>query len=48
MTIYDQLNPAYARYYRKEEIVKLMEIGGFKDISLYYRHGYSWTAVETK
>ncbi len=47
-TIYDQLNPAYARYYRKEEVVKLMVCGEFKDISLHYRHGYSWTAVGTK
>lgn len=48
LTIYDQLNPAYARYYRKEEAVKLLESGGFKDVSLHYRHGYSWTAVGTK
>lgn len=45
LVIYDQLKPAYARYYRREELVELFEQAGFEDIALHHRHGYSWTIV---
>ena len=48
LTIYDQLNPAYAKYYRKEEVRSLLEAAGFVDLALHHRHGYSWTAMGTK
>src|SRR5262249_25407525 len=43
--IFDQLNPAYAKYYRKEEAQLLFERAGFVDIDVHHRHGYSWTVV---
>jgi SAM-dependent methyltransferase len=48
ITIYDQLNPSYAKYYRKQEIYNLLKSTGFKDIQLYHRHGYSWTVTASK
>ena len=48
LVIYDQLNPAYARYYTREEARTLLEEAGFVDVQLYHRHGYSWTAVGTR
>lgn len=43
LVIYDQLNPAYAKYYRRAEAVALLERGGFKDVEVFHRHGYSWS-----
>jgi SAM-dependent methyltransferase len=43
--IFDQLNPAYAKYYRRDEARALFEAAGFVDIRLHHRHGYSWTVV---
>lgn len=43
LTIYDQLNPAYAKYYTRTEAGALLAEGGFVDVRLYHRHGYSWT-----
>lgn len=48
LTLFDQLNPAEARYYRKEEAEALLKKAGFKDIQLHHRHGYSWTVIGTK
>jgi len=48
MTIYDQLNPAYAKYYYEHEARHLVENAGFKEVRLYRRHGYSWTVIGTK
>lgn len=45
VTIFDQLNPAYAKYYRREEAVRLLTANGFDDVKCYQRHGYSWTVV---
>jgi SAM-dependent methyltransferase len=45
LTIYDQLNPAYAKYYRREEARALLEESGFVDVELHHRHGYSWTVL---
>lgn len=39
---YDQLNPAYAKYYQRDEARRLMEDAGFTDVQLHHRHGYSW------
>ena len=46
--IFDQLNPAYAKYYKREELQALLEAAGFDDIEYYHRHGYSWTAIARK
>jgi SAM-dependent methyltransferase len=48
LTIYDQLNPAYAKYYRREEATSLLARAGFKDVTVHHRHGYSWSIVCTK
>ena len=48
LTIYDQLNPAYARYYREAEIRKLLEAAGFGGIRMHHRHGITWTALGVK
>jgi SAM-dependent methyltransferase len=45
LTIYDQLNPAYAKYYTRDEAISLLINEGFVDVQLYHRHGYSWTVV---
>ena len=43
--IFDQLNPQYAKYYKKEEILKELKDAGFKDLKISHRHNYSWTVV---
>ncbi len=48
LIIYDQLNPAYAKYYMKREAVKLLLDGGFINVRAHHRHGYSWTVIGTK
>jgi SAM-dependent methyltransferase len=48
LTIYDQLNPAYARYYRRPEAVSLLSSAGFSDVRVYHRHGYSWAVTGTR
>lgn len=48
ITIYDQLNPAYAKYYNQGEAIELLAKGGFSDVAAWHRHGYSWTVVGTK
>ncbi len=45
LAIYDQLNPAYAKYYREHEARSLLESNGFKDVRTHHRHGYSWSVV---
>jgi SAM-dependent methyltransferase len=45
LAIFDQLNPAYAKYYREDEVRALFEEAGFIDVRLHHRHGYSWTAI---
>jgi SAM-dependent methyltransferase len=46
--IFDQLNPAYAKYYKKSEVLSLLNKNGFENIALYHRHSYSWTAIARK
>jgi 2-polyprenyl-3-methyl-5-hydroxy-6-metoxy-1,4-benzoquinol methylase len=48
LVIYDQLNPAYAKYYTREEARDLLTRQGFVDIRLHHRHGISWTVLGTK
>jgi SAM-dependent methyltransferase len=48
LVIYDQLNPSYAKYYTEEEARRLLEDGGFRDVRLHHRHGYSWTVIGEK
>jgi SAM-dependent methyltransferase len=48
LTIYDQLNPAYAKYYTREEAHSLLARAGFEGIAVHHRHGYSWSVVGTK
>ena len=43
--IYDQLKPAYAKYYTREEARALLASAGFSDVRLHHRHGYSWTVT---
>lgn len=47
-TIYDQLNPSFVKFYRRAELVELLEHCGFEDVRVHDRHGYSWTAVAVK
>ena len=48
MTIYDQLNPSYAKYYTKDEALSLLAQANFHHIGIFHRHGYSWTLIGTK
>jgi SAM-dependent methyltransferase len=48
LIIYDQLNPAYAKYYTRQEAINLLEDGGFVNVRAHHRHGYSWTVIGTK
>jgi SAM-dependent methyltransferase len=45
LTIYDQLNPAYAKYYTIQDAEALLTDRGFVDVQPYHRHGYSWTVM---
>ena len=46
--IFDQLNPSYAKYYKKNELENLMFEAGFADTKIYRRHNYSWTVIGEK
>ena len=48
LTIYDQLNPAYAKYYERQEAHDLLAAAGIKDIQPHHRHAYSWTVIGRK
>ncbi|HEY2989144.1 MAG TPA: class I SAM-dependent methyltransferase [Candidatus Binatia bacterium] len=48
LAIYDQLNPAYAKYYTQDDARALLGAAGFVDIRLHHRHGYSWSVIGTK
>jgi SAM-dependent methyltransferase len=45
LIIHDQLNPGYAKYYRREELQSLLETCGYTDIKMHHRLGYSWSVV---
>ncbi|NEP09867.1 MAG: methyltransferase domain-containing protein [Symploca sp. SIO2C1] len=46
--IYDQLNPHYAKYYRRQEAIDLLEKVGFENIKAYHKNNYSWTILGEK
>ncbi len=48
LIVYDQLRPAYAKYYTKIEAVELLARAGFSDVRAYHRHDYSWTVIGTR
>lgn len=48
LTLFDQLNPSYVRYYGRQELTQLLLRCGFRDVRLHDRRGYSWTAVATR
>jgi SAM-dependent methyltransferase len=48
LVIYDQLNPTVARYYRRGQAEALLADGGFVNVRLHHRHGYSWTVIGEK
>lgn len=48
LVIYDQLNPAYLKYYKKQEAIALLETAGFKNVETHHRHGYSWSVKGKK
>jgi SAM-dependent methyltransferase len=48
LIIYDQLKPAYARYYTRDEAVALLAAAGLVNVRAHHRRGYSWTVVGTR
>lgn len=48
LTIYDQLNPTYAKYYTRQEAIDLLACAGFDDLRIHHRHGYGWTVSGRK
>lgn len=46
--IFDQMKPAYAKYYRRDEALQLVRSAGFENVRVHHRHGYSWTVTGTK
>lgn len=47
VVIFDQLNPSYAKYYKRKEAIKLLEDHGFI-VEIHHRRNYSWVAIGTK
>jgi SAM-dependent methyltransferase len=47
LTIYDQLNPTFVRYYSRQEAETLLA-GEFEDIRLYHHRATTWTIIGTK
>lgn len=45
LTIYDQLNPAYAKYYTRDEAIALLAAAGLEEVKAHHRHGYSWSVI---
>lgn len=48
LTVFDQLNPTHAVYYRREEALALMADAGLENVRIHHRHGYSWSVAGTK
>jgi SAM-dependent methyltransferase len=47
-TIHDQLSPAWAKYYTRQQAVDLLTRNAFVDVRAHHRHGYSWTVIGSK
>lgn len=47
LVIYDQLKPAYAKYYKKDEAIDLLQKAGF-EVEAHHRKGYSWLVIGHK
>jgi SAM-dependent methyltransferase len=45
LVVLDQINPTWARYYRRHEAERLLSDSGFADVQCHHRHGYSWTVT---
>ncbi len=48
LAIYDQLNPAHAKYYRHDEITDVVRNAEFVNVKALDRHGYSWSVIGEK
>ncbi len=48
LLIFEQFSPTWAKYYTREEVVRLLESSGFTDVRVHHRHGYSWSVIRTK
>jgi SAM-dependent methyltransferase len=48
LVIYDQLNPEWAKYYKRDEAERHLTDAGFKKVCTHHRSGYSWTVLGTK
>lgn len=48
MLIFDQLNPSYARYYRRSELEQAFKNAGFTNLQVVHRYGYSWAICAEK
>lgn len=48
LVVFDQLNPAVAKYYTRDEALALLADAGFENIRLHHRHQYSWTVIGEK
>ena len=46
--IFDQLNPSFAKYFKKKELEEELYEAGFKIENLTHRLGYSYTAICSK
>ncbi len=46
--IFDQLNPSFSKYFKKNELEQTLESRGFKILNIRHRHKYSWTAICSK
>jgi len=47
LVIYDQLNPAYAKYYTRADAEALMAVAPFRT-TVHHRRGYSWVVIGEK
>jgi SAM-dependent methyltransferase len=48
LVIFDQLHPAWAQYYTREEAMAVLKDTGFVEVRAHRRHGYSWSIVGTR
>ena len=46
--IFDQLNPSYSKYYKKDECLNLLKSAGFKNIKIKRFNNYSWVLKGSK